>query len=249
MYEKELIQAGLTEKQAKVYFACLELGNSGVPEIGKRAGIKRTTAYGILDELINLGLVGSSNKGRVKRFKAQKPDSILALLEKRKKSFEKVAPELMEIFSKHKLKPSIQFFEGIEGVKRIYEDTLGTKEKEILQIVKVKDFISFPSKDYSKKYIENRVKRGVSVKAIHPKSGDIYDNIYGTKSEKFLRQVRYLPPSMFYASMIMIYDDKVSMISTKEENFGFIIESKEFSNTLRAYFSFMWNIGSKEPEV
>ena len=48
--------------------------------------------------------------------------------------------------------------------------------------------------------------------------------------------------------MIMIYDNKVAMVSTKEENFGFIIESKEFSNTLGAYFDFMWGLGSREPD-
>jgi hypothetical protein len=54
---------------------------------------------------------------------------------------------------------------------------------------------------------------------------------------------------VFYAAMIMIYDNRVAMISTQKENFGFILESKEFSSTLRSWFEFMWKLGSKDPEI
>jgi hypothetical protein len=39
------------------------------------------------------------------------------------------------------------------------------------------------------------------------------------------------------------------MASSKKENFGFIIESKEFANTIKAFFDFMWKLGSKEPDM
>ena len=49
-----------------------------------------------------------------------------------------------------------------------------------------------------------------------------------------------MPPSLFYTSFIMVYDDKVAMVSTKQENFGFIIESREFARTMEAYFSILY---------
>jgi hypothetical protein len=39
------------------------------------------------------------------------------------------------------------------------------------------------------------------------------------------------------------------MISSKNENFGFIIESKEFSKTLKSLFDFMWKLGSTDPDI
>lgn len=248
MYENILTKAGLTEKQAKVYLACLGLGKVGAPEIAKKAEIKRTTAYGILDELVGLGLVSSVHKGRLKLFKAQEPKVILDILESNKQQVAGIIPSLESIFTSYHLQPKTQFFEGREGIKRIYEDTLNCHSKKIMQIVRVKDFIEFPGGDFSRKYIKQRAEKGIAAYALHPKSGDLHDDTYGEDSEKLKRYVRYLPPDMFYASMIMIYDYKVAMISTKEENFGFIIESKEFSNTLKAYFDFLWKVGSKDPE-
>jgi hypothetical protein len=146
------------------------------------------------------------------------------------------------------LRPQIQFFEGREGIKRIYEDTLLCRSKKILQIIKVKDFKEFPGGDFSANYIKQRVKKGIIAYSLHPSSGDIHDDLYAEESEQLKRKVRYLPPFIFHTATIMIYDHKVVMISTKAENFGFIIESKEFSNTLRAYFEFMWKLGSKTLE-
>lgn len=249
MYENQLTGAGLTDKQAKVYLACLELGKAKTPEIAMRSGIKRTTTYGILDELVSLGLVNSAIKGKLKYFSASAPRSIIDNLEERKKEIQSILPGLEEIYASYNIRPLVQFFEGKEGVKKIFEDTLGCHEKKLYQIVKVKDFVEFVGKDYSAEYIRKRSEKNITAYSLHPKSGDTYDTIYGTKSEKWKRDVRYLPPSMFYASIIMIYDHKVVMISTKKENFGFIIESKEFTNTLKSYFDFMWNVGSKEPEL
>ncbi len=102
---------------------------------------------------------------------------------------------------------------------------------------------------FIREFIRKRVARGIVSKVLHPKSGDLYTRERGMESPSLKRHVRYLPPHVFYAAMIMIYDQKVAMISTKEENFGFIIESRQFSNTLSAYFDFMWGLGSREPDA
>ncbi|MFA5155013.1 MAG: helix-turn-helix domain-containing protein [Patescibacteria group bacterium] len=248
MYEKQLIQAGLTEKQAKIYLACLELGKAKVPEIARKSGIKRTTAYGILDELAALGLVSLFSKGKMKFFQAQEPGAILGIIENRKKVMEAILPDLNHLLASYGLRPRLQFFEGREGVKRIYEDTLKCRSKKVQQIVRVKDFIEFAGRQFSASYIKRRAENNIVSYALHPKSDDVHDEVYGQESDRWKRHVRYLPPNMFYASMIMIYDFKVAMISTTAENFGFIIESKEFSNTLRSYFDFLWQLGSKEAD-
>jgi len=246
MYEQILKQAGLTDKQARVYLACLELGKTKVPAIARGSKIKRTTVYGILDELAALGLVVASNKGRAKFFQAQPPETITDILEIRKKEVEAILPDLKNVFAHKNIRPQIQFFEGKTGIERVFEDTLKCRDKKIRQIVRVKDFIEVVGKSYSESYIQRRSERAITSYALHPATGDIYNAIYGEESARFKRYVRYLPADMFYASMIMIYDHKVAMISTKAENFAFIIDSKEFSNTLGAYFEFLWNIGKKQ---
>jgi sugar-specific transcriptional regulator TrmB len=249
MYEKTLIAAGLTEKQVQVYLACLEGGPSKIPEIARRAQIKRTTTYGIIDELLSLKLLSISYKGKRRLFQAEDPEVILAMIEEKKKRVADILPELSDMFISHHVRPKISFFEGREGVKKIYDDVLECTSKRIRQIVRVRQHNEVVGDAFVKEFIRKRIVRGITTQNLHPKSGDLYTRERGMEDAALRRQVRYLPSNVFYAAMIMLYDHKVAMISSKEENFGFIIESKEFSSTLNAYFDFMWGLGSKEPDL
>lgn len=219
-----------------------------MPEIAREADIKRTTAYGILDELVKLGLVSSLSKGKQNVFTVKDPEQLVDLLEEKKKTVEGIIPELSELFVTHNIRPLIQFFEGKNGLKQVYTDVLNCKSKKVCQIVKAKTHSDLLGDSFVREYIQKRVARGITAYDLHPKSGDVYDEYRGKENIKLKRYVRYLPPQIFHAAMIMIYDHKVAMVSSKNENFGFIIESKEFSATLQAYFDFMWGLGSKEPE-
>ena len=59
---KDLSQLGLTQNQAKVYLACLQLGVDTVWHIAKFANLKRPTVYLILDDLGQKGLVSKTKK-------------------------------------------------------------------------------------------------------------------------------------------------------------------------------------------
>ncbi len=248
MYENALIAAGLHEKQARVYLACLEGGAAKVPEIAKRAQIKRTTAYGVIDELLAMGLISTSYKGKTKLYRAEDPEKIIELLKERERRMAQVLPQLTDVFLTRNTRPNIQFFEGREGVKKIYADILECTSKQVKQIVRSQDHNAVVGDAFVKEYMQQKVARRITSYNLHPKVGNLYSTDRGRENPTFMRHVRYLPPSVFHAAMIMIYDHKVAMVSTKEENFGFIIESKEFSNTLNAFFDFMWGLGSKEPD-
>ena len=249
MYKKELMDAGLTHKQAQVYIACLEAGPSKIPQIASVSQIKRTTVYGIVEELEALDLIKSSYKGKQKLYEAQDPELILSMLEERKRRMADILPGLTNLFITHRVRPKISFFEGREGVKKIYDDVLECKSKELKQIVRARQHNEVVGDAFINEFIRKRIARGIVTHNLHPKHGDLYTEKRGMEDPKLKRHVRYLPPSVFYAAIILIYDHKVAMVSTKAENFGFIIESKEFSNTISAYFDFMWGLGSKEPDL
>ena len=64
--ENVLKEYGLTEKQAKVYLACLGLDSSPVQKISDVSGLPRTTCYEVLDSLKLLGLISSFQKKKRK---------------------------------------------------------------------------------------------------------------------------------------------------------------------------------------
>ena len=249
MYEKALRAAGLDEKQTAIYITCLELGPAKVPEIAREARMKRTTAYGIIDELVSMGIISASYKGKTKVYIAEDPKVIASLLEEKKRRIAEAMPGLSDLFLTHHKRPRITFFEGREGLRKIYDDVLDCSSKQVKTIARVKQHNEAVGDAFVKEFIKKRIARGISARVLHPKFGDLYSKDRGMEDSKLKRQVRYLPPNVFHAAMIMIYDHKVAMVSTKEENFGFIIESKEFSGTLSAYFDFMWGLGSREPDL
>ncbi len=75
--ERVLDELGLHEKRGKGYLACLELGTAAVHEIAKKAEIKRTTAYEILEGLLKEGLVSTTAKGRTRIYVAERPAKLL----------------------------------------------------------------------------------------------------------------------------------------------------------------------------
>lgn len=44
------------------------------------------------------------------------------------------------------------------------------------------------------------------------------------------------------------YDDKVSLISSRRENFGIIIQSEEFSDLMNTLFTVLWQASEPAPD-
>jgi len=83
--EKDLQQIGLSEKEAKVYLASLELGPSTAQTIAAKATVNRPTTYVMIESLIKRGLMSSFQKGKKRFFVAGKPTQLLYLLDAKKK--------------------------------------------------------------------------------------------------------------------------------------------------------------------
>lgn len=247
MYDTTLSKTVLDEKQSRVYLATLRLGEARAPEIAKVSGVKRTTTYGILDELTELGLVQRNSKGKISMFRALDPERLLEIADEKKKIIEKLMPDLMGAFLRKWSAPRIMSFNGLGGIKKIYKDALECKSKKIRQIVRIKEHTEVLGEAFIKNYIKERVSKGVSAYDLHPKGDYGYSSTRGMENSALKRFVRYLPPGIFHAAIVLTYDDKVAMVSTKKENFGFIIQSQEFADTFQAYFEFIWGLGSKTP--
>ena len=98
---KDLIDFGLSEKEAEIYIALLELEVATVQEIAKKTGINRSSSYVVLESLKKKGLVGISEDKSIQQFFASSPEVLLrAASESAKKQssmlerIENIVPEL-----------------------------------------------------------------------------------------------------------------------------------------------------------
>ena len=94
---ENLIQFGLSEKEAKVYLACLELDDSVASEIAIKSNLPRTLVYDILERLIDLGLISYSIRDNKKFFRASDPEELLRILHEKEEAVSKALPELKRL--------------------------------------------------------------------------------------------------------------------------------------------------------
>jgi sugar-specific transcriptional regulator TrmB len=227
---------GLTEKEAKVYLACLKNGTSVVSTIAQSAGINRVTTYDILEKLKVRGLVSYFTKRKVSYFTGLKPEIVVEQYEKKTSDLRSALPAFKRLLGQTS-HPRIRYFEGIEGIKAIYADTL-TSKTEILNYSNSKEIRkNWPT--YDKDYVEKRAKKRVFLRGICLK--DREGEIVKSEDEKYFREMCLVPPEKFdFTNEINIYDDKVAIISFKNELIGMIIESVEIANSQRAIFNMCW---------
>ena len=130
--QKDIISAGLSENEAAIYLAALELGETTVSRLARKAEIKRTTAYLVIDSLKERGLISSLKKESASVFFAEDPRKLHEVLEERKQKIDKIMPQLLAFTNLIDKKPEIRYFDGNEGIKEVYRDSLKYQNQEIL---------------------------------------------------------------------------------------------------------------------
>ena len=245
MLFKELQDVGLNETEAKIYLAALELGQTTVGRISQKSGIKRTTIYLSLENLIQKGLVSQVTKNGRRQFFAEDPRNLEKIAEERKNRVSKLVPELLAFTNLLDKKPTIRFFEGREGVKEVLNDLLNYPEQEALMMYSESSILDFEDNFFSEYYVPERIKRKISVRAIIPDNEIMRVNV--ATNEKSLRRSRLIPPDLFKIQIeIMIYGKNKINICSFMDNFGFIIESEIIHNSFKSIFETMWATSAKE---
>jgi len=240
---------GLSEKEAKVYLAALELGEATVQEIAQKAGINRTTVYFQIEDLIKKGLMASVEKKKKRYFYSSNPENLLRILEMKEKEISdlkedlnSLIPELKAIYNLAPQKPRVRFFEGIEGLKSIQEDILRSRFKEGFGLVNLDDaYKVFPPspRDHRHRLKKKFLKEKVVRKIIYTSS---QGEILPKKETKPPVERKFINPQKFsFHTEIYIYGNKIALMSYKGKLIGVIIEDAELAQTLKVMFKLAWN--------
>lgn len=245
MYEKELENLGLSEKEAKVYLAFLELGPETVQNIARKAGINRPTTYLQIESLKDRGLMSEFQRGKKTFYSAESPGRLLSILgafekelEFKKSEAQRILPLLNDLFAGAGERPMVRFLEGAEGAKTLQADFLSVKNKTIESFANLdKVFELFPK--HEQEYSQKRIRKGIKSRVIYTRQAG---PLAGADDPVKLRETRYLPPEKFPLSAdITIYDNKVAIATYRAKPIGAVIESQEIADTMRAIFNLIWN--------
>lgn len=241
MKEEALIKIGLAKNEAKVYLAMLKLGSASVTEISKKANIDRTLIYGVLEKLIEKGLVSSVVKINKKNYEAAAPEKILDLIKEKEEVLNKVLPELRREYKSRKKRQDVHNFKGKNGVRNILGIMLESAKpkKEYLLFGatgKTQELLPY----YVPQFHMKRISLGIKLKIIFSK--DSKKRALEVKKLK-LTEVKLLPSEYMTPTAISIAGNKIAIILWSIENpLGVIIENEEIADDFRKYFNLLWKI-------
>lgn len=242
---------GLSPTESDIYMFLLQTGETKAAQIIDHFQLKRATAYKALYALEEKGLVTKRDVGKITHFKPMSPNTLTDLADKQIHRYEAIRDDLKGILpnfiSSYLLsveKPVITTFEGAQGIKDVYRDTIkeGLPIDAILKVGNVDDDIQEWLESY---YIKQRVKKKIPARVIIATDGETKE--YRQKDKESLRETIVVPNKLFpFKHEINIYDGKVALINhTKGDDLlAIVIHHPTIEDTMRAWFQLAW-VGAK----
>jgi sugar-specific transcriptional regulator TrmB len=250
MYEKILQQIGLNEKEAIIYETLLESGPIEAREILRKVSPKisttRSNLYNILTALKERGLLIEKVKKGKNLFEAESPTKLLKVMEaavqitnQAQQSLAMALPELTSLYNLTTQKPVVQFYEGVDGIKKVLADSLTTKQiiytyADIEAIVK---YIGDINKDYAKKRDRLGIKkRGIMIDSEFARKY-LKDYYRGTTDTRLIDGTLYP-----FHSIMQIYDGKISYITLSAKTMiGVIVADPSIYQMHKSIFEYTWS--------
>lgn len=243
-YATILVNLGLRDQEAKIYLACLKLGQSTVSDIAEEAGIQRTFVYDILEKMHERGFVSFIEIHGKKHYSAISLEQFRKIQLNKFKRFEAIIPELKTLEKTTGDRPKVRFYEGIEGIKMALYDPLETLAAgEVITAYANAEGFYQDEREFVAKYMKERVKKKIYSKTIAVDT--VETRKYAAKDTEQLREMVLVPAKKFpFTNEIDIYGNKVAIMSVQKEYLAVIIESESVAKTQRSIFELAW-LGAK----
>lgn len=245
---KELQDVGLSEKEAKVYLASLDLGPATADQLAKQAKIVRSTTYVQIEALMKKGLMSTYEEGKKTIFAPESPEILERLLLKqqeaartREKELSAIMPELLVQFAGAGDRPIVRFFDGKEGIKSLREEALRAKDKTIYVLSSNDALNAVFSENERAEYSERRSNRGVTTKLLYTRVSGKLEGEPRPHTERAYIKPEILP----LATDIVIFDDNVGIMTLKGKLLGVLIQSKEVKESMLSIFNVLWGLAEK----
>ncbi len=245
MNEGLLTQIGLNSTQAKAYLALVRHGPLTPPQLAKKTGETRTNAYAVLDRLVELGLAKKTELKSKLVYRVENPVALENLVRQdrdaalaRERLIQNSMPMLLSYFYTYSEQPGVRFYQGVDGIKKIYSDTLRTG-KDIHLLRSLHDQDVMPTEFY-RDYTLQRASLGIKTYMLNPIGHK--NSLTDRDFEKLNITHAEIPAGAYAAPVeINIYGDKVALISFGQEIMGTIIESPQIAQSMQQLLDLAWS--------
>ncbi len=240
--EATLQRAGFTQNEVKAYLSLLGLGKATSYQIVKEAKISSGKIYETLEKLIQRGLVSYIVINGKKHFQAADPDRLVQYMKKREeeaseetKAVAKILPTLKNN-QKSLPKPKAEIFEGIGGIKTVYELMLKEGHSKILILGAPKEAgekLDAYFDDFNQRRIKKKIALEIILNADHPREKKL--------KQLALTKVKVFPKNIITPAWIILFGDYVATVNITSP-LVFLLKDAHARKSYEQYFELMWKI-------
>ncbi len=246
MLEKYLEDIGLTDKEATIYLALLQVDGTTALDLSKKTKINRSTVYVTIESLAKKGLVSETTIGKKTQFQAEPPERIGTYIERRKvqlteqsNRLKDILPEIKSIQRESGERPVVKYFEGKEGILSMLEEVFGPEDEKSADVMNV----IYPEDKLREIFTESeRVKYRNLRLSRHIKSKAIYTSVSESRpSDSTGDRMRIDWGKYPVMCDITIYKDKISIGIVGKKLSGIFVQSQDLADTLRSLFAIVFD--------
>jgi predicted transcriptional regulator len=235
---------GLSEKESYLYINSLQIGESSVATLAKNAKLNRSTAYVLLEKLVEKGFFTEGFKFGKKTFRPLSAQEIKKKLQRDQAKFSKKIdlwetkiPELDAISVKTFCEPKVKFYRGEDGMNKVYQEAM--KQKFFHGMIDAKAMKS--------KLLELYFWRiGETFKNARFKCRDMVSDCpigreYKERYQTDLFEIKLIPQTVEISSDVFCFQDSFSMISLSDDDFLILtVESPNLAKTQLMFYESLW---------
>lgn len=245
-YVEQLTNLGLTQGEAKVYLAMIQIGPSRIGKIVEISGISQSKIYNVLDRLILKGLASYNIQENIKNFQALEPSRLHEYVQKKEdeiKRQKECITQLVNDLSNNiyaTKRSTSEIFVGERSLRSAYMTLLtDAKKGDVLRYFYPyadahENASPFYSRFYKYQKSKGLIERGI-VNSVFKNSQHFKEIPKDVK----LRHVNFPLPGT-----IDIFADKLLIIDWKTIT-GILITSSEIADIFIDYFDSIWKIAQK----
>lgn len=240
---KKLNKLGFSEREAAVYIALTQLGESSAAKIAKKCELPRTTTISILEKLEAENYISIQKYRGRHVYWIESPNMIKSALMEKVEMAEGLNILLADLYRSEATFPFGKIFDTKSGIKSFIEKLMLHAEKgETIYTIdnpKSGNYKKILSEEFYFHMLAMKQKKGAITKTLvpHGTAGDI-------DKEKVKRQhieIRQMPNGIAFASSMWIIKDMLILFSGKYP-FVVAVNHKIITASFKSIFDYLWKI-------